>query len=165
MLQHTCILQHTATHIILPAASIRIRISSLREELPHYNTLQHTATHCNTLHHTATHCNILQRTATYCNILQHTATYCNTHHITSGEHPHPYKQSMGGGEYAAMHEWGEDHHKWNQHSESYGKKLKNDDWDSARYVCCSVVKCGAVWCSVLQCVAVCCSVLQCVAVY
>jgi len=35
----------------------------------------------------------------------------------------------------------------------------------ATVVCCSVLLCVAVYCNVLQCIAMCCSVLQCVAVY
>jgi hypothetical protein len=49
------------------------------------------------------------------------------------QHPHPYKQPMGGGEFDAMHEWAEDHHKWEARRASWDEKQAKDDWDSARW--------------------------------
>ena len=49
-----------------------------------------------------------------------------------GEHPHPYKQPRGGGEFEVMREWAGDHHKWDRNRAFWDKTQTKDDWDSAR---------------------------------
>jgi len=59
VLQHTAILQHTATYCNTLYAKGDEVVQQSMCTATHCNTLQHTATHCNTLQHTATHCNTL----------------------------------------------------------------------------------------------------------
>ena len=49
-----------------------------------------------------------------------------------GEHPHPYKQPMGGGEFEVMRKWADDHHTWDNSRAFWDKTQIKDDWDSTK---------------------------------